>query len=269
MRPTRTIAAIGAALVAIVLLAGCGSEAHDGAPAARTEPGKTLEASAADLDGTDWQLVSGVPTVEGWPITLWFGPGTVGGTAACNRYGGDARVDDGALVQTEIFTTEMSCGPAVDASNNAFLDALLAVSTVRFDGAALVLSGGGFELRFEPLPPVRDSQLVDVRWRLETLIDGDTASTPRGEPATLELRSNGSLAATTGCRTLSRTWTVTGSSIGTPSLSADGECPDDLRDQDQHVISVIEGEMTAMIEGAQLTLTVRGGRSLIYGVIDD
>ena len=165
--------------------------------------------------------------MDGWPITLSFGPGTVGGTAACNRYGSDAHVDDGALVQTETFTTQASCGPAVDASNAAFLDALLAVSTARLEEAALVLSGGGYELRFERLPPVPDSELVDVRWRLETLIDGDTASTPRGEPATLELRRDGSLAATTGCRTLTGTWTVA-------------------------------------IEGPRLTLTARGGLALVY-----
>ena len=145
-----------------------------------------------------------------------------------------------------ISITERGCEPRVMASEQAYMEALLAVDQIALDGDALVLSGPpDVELRFERLPEVPEAELTDTMWLLETLIEGDAATTPQGEPVTLELRSDGTLHATTGCRTLTGTWSVSGSMLMTPSLRADGECSPQLEQQDQHVIGVLEGEIHA------------------------
>ncbi|MEA2001312.1 MAG: META domain-containing protein [Actinomycetota bacterium] len=82
------------------------------------------------------------------------------------------------------------------------------------------------------MTPALTAALVATLWTLETLIKGETASTVGGDPATLVLAADGTLAASTGCRTLSGTWVENGGVIVVPTLSADGECPADLSRQD-------------------------------------
>ena len=81
----------------------------------------------------------------------------------------------------------------------AYLAALGAVDQAGNADGCLVLSGGDVELRFRPLPEVPASDLEDTRWILETLLDGEVASSTTGLPAVLELADDGTLSASTGC----------------------------------------------------------------------
>ncbi len=101
-------------------------------------------------------------------------------------------------------------------------------------------------------------------WILETLIEGETASTVGGDSATLLLTADGTLTASTGCRALTGTWLENGGVIVVPTLSADGECPSDLTRQDSLVVTVVADEFRAEVEGDRLTLTSMGGDGLVY-----
>ena len=64
----------------------------------------------------------------------------------------------------------------------------------RATATSCVLTGDGVELRFTPRAPVPDSALVGTGWVLETLVEGEMASSTLGEPAVLLLDADGTSA---------------------------------------------------------------------------
>jgi len=67
--------------------------------------------------------------------------------------------------------------------------------------------------------------------------------------ATLRLDSNGTLAGSTGCRTLTGSHVVVGGEILATGLGADGECSSALADQDGHIVSVLGDGFRADVDG--------------------
>lgn len=251
---------VATALGVAVLLAGCGSL---GAPS----PDASDE--AFDPQGS-WQLTSSsvdggeVPLVEDHPVTVTIEGSEIGGTAACNHYGGRLSVSAGRLQIQELAMTAMGCEEPLMAAESAYVAALQAVETIGGDGEQLVLSGPGVELRFDRLPEPPTAELVDTPWVLDTMFVGDVASSPMGEPATLELRSDGTFSGSTGCRTFRGNWLEQGEQIIAPSFGMEGECPEQLSQQDSHVVSVIGDGFVPTVEGDLLTLTDPGGVGLVY-----
>jgi heat shock protein HslJ len=255
-----------AVLASLALLAGaCGAD--DVATGGDGSSGVEDGGGSSAFEGA-WQLISGavdgerVPLVEGRRITMTIAGSEVGGVAACNSYGGFATIDDGSFALGELAWTEMGCEPDVTASEQTYLTALQRVTAIALDGDAMVLTGGGAELRFDELPPIPTAELVDTVWELDTIIDGEAASSVMGDTATLELRSDGTFVGSTGCRTLTGTWVESGDTITTPELAADGECRSELARQDGRVIEVLEGPFQASIDGQRLTLSAPGGIGL-------
>jgi heat shock protein HslJ len=117
---------------------------------------------------------------------------------------------------------------------------------------------------FELQAPVPAEDLVGTRWQLDTLIRGDTASTVRGDPATLLLHADGTLEGSTGCRKLTGRYVLHGDQINATDFAADGECPGELFDQDNHIVAVLGDGFRALVDGQRLTLTSDGGIGLGY-----
>lgn len=242
--------------VVAIILAACGTNEPLGPP--------------AGLDGS-WQLTSGthqgtaIEPIATHPVNMTFDGSEVTGTAACNRYGGTFDTTGSEISFSEMIRTEMACFPTevMDLEDN-YLTALLSVTGVSVTDGLLVLSGDTTTLEFEELPPVPTADLLGTVWVLDGLVSGDSASSVGGDRATLELFSDGSLLGATGCRTVTGTYVESAGSIETPTLSAEGECPDDLSSQDSHVISVLGGLFRAEVDGQRLTLTQSGGEGLTY-----
>lgn len=150
-------------------------------------------------------------------------------------------------------------------AEGAYLKALgRADGTPRRDGDLLVLSGEGVELRFMRQEPAPVQQLVGSSWVLESLVQGDVASSTGGEPALLRLAEDGTVNGSTGCRTLTGTWTATGDEIAFPTMSMDGDCAQELVAQDDHVVRVLGDGFQARVDGARLTVRDSDGWSLVY-----
>ena len=242
--------------ILVLVVAACGTEPPLAQP--------------IDLTGS-WQLTSGshgeatLEPIATHPVTIEFTTDRVGGTAACNSYGGTFDTSTGALAISELAMTEMACDPPASMElERAYVEALLAVNEATIEGTTLTLSGPDTTLKFEALPPVPTADLLGTVWVLDGLVSGDSVSSVAGERATLELFSDGSLLGSTCCRTLTGTYVESAGSIETPTLAADGECPDDLFGQDSQVISVLEGPFQAQVDGRSLTLTRSGGEGLTY-----
>jgi heat shock protein HslJ len=213
------------AIAVTILLAACGL---GGTP---QSPAPTPEDEFDPLGA--WQLVVGtadgaaIPIVEGHPITANIQGSEISGSAACNHYGGRVNLTGGRLTIAELGMTAMACVDAgVMESEAAYTAALSRVEAIGGDDDQLVLSGSGVELRFDRLSPPPTADLVDAVWVLETLFVGDIASSPLGERATLELRSDGTFSGSTGCRSFSGEWLEQGAQIIAPIFGMEQtECP--------------------------------------------
>ena len=212
----------------------------------------------------DWELVEGITVVADYPITLSIVGSEVSGRAACNSYFGVAAFEGTTATFGELGATAMGCEPDVQASETAFLTALGMVDTFAVTVDGLTLSSAAGDLVFRLAVPAPTAAVVGTDWVLDTLIEGDTTSTPGGSSATLMLVADGTLTGSTGCRILTGTWIENGAVFVVPTLSADGECPDELWKQDSLVVTVVGDEFRADVAGDRLTLTSMGGDALVY-----
>lgn len=68
----------------------------------------------------------------------------------------------------------------------------------------------------------------------------------------------------TGCRELHGEWIEDGDEVLFATFGAEGNCPEELREQDGHVVGVLGDGFTVKIDGDQLTIFSRGGLGLAY-----
>lgn len=210
-----------------------------------------------------------IPILDDHPITLVIDAEKAGGHAACNIYGGTVTVNGDAIRLSAMSMTEMAC--ADDRAMNAeadYMTALTAVTRWAREGDRLVLSGDGVELTFALQPPIPDAEIVGTTWVLDTLMQGDTASTVQGE-ATLVLAADGTFIASTGCRELTGSYQITGDAIDFAHVTATGDCSAKLEQQDALVFDVLDGPVSATVDASILTLTGSDQQGLGYHAAPD
>jgi heat shock protein HslJ len=250
------------ALALVLVLAAC-TAGSSGSPGA---------SGPIDLQGS-WVLTSGtgpagpLVLVEGSRVTISFSGSQVSGQSACNQYGGTVAVAGNAIHFSAMSTTEMACAEPIMGLEAAYWEAFALVTRVVRQGDTLTLSGQGSRLDFEPLPEVADAALVGTSWTLDSLIFGDAVSSVQGSP-TLELRDDGTLVGSTGCRDLTARYQVTGDEVQVSDLAAAGTCTTDLAQQDELVVGVLDGSFTISIDGLTLTIAGDGGQGLGYRAAD-
>ena len=253
-------------IAVVLIVAGCGSPTASVTPSATdaVDPGGAWRLASATVDGRALELL------DDHPITAVVDASSIGGRSACNEYGGRIEIAGDGIRIGETFHTDMGCGPeAVMALERAYLVALGRVRAIEVLDGQLALRGEGVDLRFDRLPEPPVAELVDTTWVLETMFVGDVASPPAGDPATLELRSDGTFRGSTGCRTFTGRWVEFGAQINAADFAmGEIECPAGLRDQDSHVVSVIGDGFVPSIEGDLLTLQDPGGVGLVYRSVD-
>ncbi|MGZ8563761.1 MAG: META domain-containing protein [Candidatus Limnocylindria bacterium] len=227
--------------------------------------------SAADLDG-EWILLRGsvggqaLQLVEGARVSLRIDGSEVGGTAACNQYGGEIDRDGDRISIGALSMTEMGCAEPIMALEAAYLDGLSRVDTARRDADQLRLTGPATELDFTLLQPTPDADPVGTRWRLESLITGDSVSSVFGE-ATLILAEDGTVSGSTGCRSFRGSYTLEGDELAIADLVVDlRACDDQSAGQDSQVLGLLEGPLRVTVSGDRLTL-MDGANGLDYRAI--
>jgi heat shock protein HslJ len=148
----------------VLLLAACGEAADQS-----LRVGPAPSGSGSPYAGT-WKLTSGrgpdgqVPVIRDYPITLTIDRAVIGGTAACNSYGGDVTVRGSSFKIGATSMTEMACAPLVMRSQDAYLRALSQVDSVARDSGGLTLSGRDTELTFALVPPPPTASLIETTW---------------------------------------------------------------------------------------------------------
>lgn len=243
-------------LLTVLSLAGCAAAGGSGSP-------------ADDVTG-EWELVSGTAAgtallqPPGSTATLTFDGAQAGGTSFCNSYRGSYTLDGDSLRFDGLGSTEIGCDPDIMAAETAFLTALGTVARFGLDGSDLVLTGDDVELRFRPVPPVPPSPLAGTDWVLETVLDGEVASSVTGR-STLRLETDGSFTATTACTTMSGRWQPTGDRVTFPEATGESrDCPPEAAAQEAQETAVLGGGFTVSIEEDRLTALADDGRGLVY-----
>ena len=245
-----------------LLLAGCLLVSGCGGPATGSAPDPTGE----------WELVEFLrggtvqPAPVGGRATLTVGDGAVSGTSYCNEYFGGYRLDGEQFAVDGLGGTERGCEPALMTAETAYLEALGAVERAGSHDGYLVLSGpDDVTLRFRPVAPVPTSDLTGTDWVLETLLDGEVASSTTGAPATLRLATDGTLTASTGCRDATASWQLDGDAVRVSGFAVGpGDCPPDVAGQDDQVTGVLSGPFQVAVAGSSLTVTGADGLGLVY-----
>lgn len=226
--------------------------------------------TTTSLDG-DWLLQAGtnhgvaIPTVAGSRVTFQVDGTKIGGSAACNSYGGKIEVSGSSIAVSELIQTEMAClDNRLMALESAYLAALPRVTTAERSGNSLLLTGPEVEMRFTLVPPVANANLVGTTWILESLISGEAVSSTVGERVTLQLSGDGRLAASTGCRDVTGSYSVAGGQMQVTLDPYDTiGCAAELGDQDAHILDVLSHGFGVSIDGDRLTLTA-GDKGIGY-----
>jgi heat shock protein HslJ len=226
--------------------------------------------TTGSLDG-EWQLQAGtnqgqaIPIVAGSHVTLKINGAQVGGTAACNSFGGKLQRSGGTITISELIQTEMAClDDRLMASEAAYLAALPRVTTAARTGNSLVLSGPQLKLTFALVPPPANAGLVGTVWVLNSLINGDAVSSTVGARATLQLKADGTLSGSTGCRDVTGRYAVSGDQVHVTLDPYDTiGCAAGIGEQDVQVLGVISDGFSFVINGRSLTLTA-GSKGLGY-----
>jgi len=208
--------------------------------------------------------VAGVAIPRGdFRITLLLDDGTAGGVAACNSYGGSFTADDGFIQFGLMSQTEMACAEPAMSAEQIFLRGLSAVDSYTVAIDHLTLTGSDVTLVFAIIPPIDAAPLFDQRWVLESLILGDAVSSVQGD-GFIFLTEEGTLSGSTGCRTLQGVFIVAADEIVPTEFGAEGDCPQEMGQQDSHFIKVLEGGFRALVEEDRLTLMDPEGSGLQF-----
>lgn len=226
-----------------------------------------------DLDG-EWVLERGtvggqpLPLVEEARVSLRIDGSEVGGTAACNQYGGEMDREGDRITIGALSMTEMACAEPIMALEAAYVDGLSRVDTARRDADRLRLTGPATELDFTLLQPTPDADPVGTQWRLESLITGDAVSSVLGE-ATLLLARDGTVSGSTGCRSFGGSYALDGEDLVISELVVDARaCDDESAAQDGQVLGLLESPLRATVSGDRLTL-MGGANGLDYRATGD
>jgi heat shock protein HslJ len=186
--------------------------------------------------------------------------------AGCNTISGPARVDAGRLVVDELATTTIGCDKALGEQDNWLTAFLTARPELALNGTTLTLTAGPVIVTMTDRTVVEpDRALVGPRWIVDTLIDGDTASSvPSGITPELVFSADGHVTGSSGCRGLSADYTrmSAGTLVFGPVTVGKRACVPDTVAIDRAVLAALTGSVTIHIEADRLTLTAARGAGL-------
>jgi len=257
----RTAVAAALALLTMTGLCACATTAAPGSSSALPN-GRTFLSTAVTENGAPKQLVAGTR------IQLRFEDPGVVANAGCNTMSGPASVQNGALVvdENELAMTLMGCLTAGLSEQDTWLSTFVTGRpALRLDGDQLTLSGSAVTITLldrQVIDP--DRPLIGTRWSVDTIFNGDVASSVSSDtPAVLVVDAGGTFTATTGCADgqLQGTASVQGSTV-TFTVTNQQPCTKGSIAMDAAVRSVLSGKVGYVISAGSLRLTAGDGSGL-------
>lgn len=245
------------ALVAVVLvlasLGGCGRRSEAGSPPAGLPDGRTFVSQSGPL---------------GFEFRLSFDGGDLRAEASCNKLFGQARLDGGRLVVDGLGGTEMGCPEELMRQDEQLAEFLDTRPAWRLEGDELTLTSGGQEVRLlDRTVADPDRPLRGPKWVLDTIIDGDVASSvPAGVRAYLKF-SRTTAGGYDGCNDFGGRLTVRGSKLQVKDIATTLKaCTDDATTEVERAMSDVltSKHLTYRIEAGRLTLETPTRKGLSF-----
>ncbi len=243
---------LGLALLVLALAACAGPEEISGV-------GPRDGDAPPALDGRTFlsRSVTGHDLVIGTTIELSFNDGNLGASAGCNSMGAPYSLDGDTLV-TEgqgMTQTEIGCDPPRHSQDEWLSRFLTSEPTIALSGNDLTLAKGTTTIRLldrEVADP--DRPLVGTSWRVDTIIEGDAASSvPDEGDVILRFPDETTFEASSqGCTSVRGEM-----SLGPQTITFDDIAVDDIACPSPwaETLEVIDGvETTYKIEAARLTI---------------
>jgi heat shock protein HslJ len=160
---------------------------------------------AGELNGREFlsRSLDGHSLVAGTQIRLSFDQGQISAKAGCNSLSARYQVADGRLVVRGdgMTTTDIGCDPLRHAQDEWLGEFLQSRPSFDLDGDALTLMTADATLHLlDRVVADPDRPLFGTPWRVDTVLDGDVASSvPHEHPVTLEFENNRLTATSVGC----------------------------------------------------------------------
>jgi heat shock protein HslJ len=244
----------------LLVLASCGQE-----PAGQSAPdplrGRTFIATAVTDDGRPHALV---PDTE---LSVEFtDDGRLIARAGCNMMQGKVNTADGKLVfDGDLASTAMGCDKA-RTDQDSFVGSVLGASpSWKLANDRLTITSGTTTLDMAPRESVTPNKdLVGTGWVLDTLLDGNVASSmPAGVPPVTLVFDGKKVVADTHCNGVWAEYTVTGGTIefkqGASTLIG---CGPEIERGENAMREVLTGEVTFEITADRLTLNNLSGKGI-------
>lgn len=246
------------------LAAGCGATVMDVGPGASG-------AFAGELSGRTFLSTS--VTESGKPRALADGTqisveitedGRLLVNAGCNTMSGLVDVSGGRISAPELAVTGLGCD-APRHTQDEWLAAIIAARpTWRLDADNLVLSSGATQIVLLDRKLAQpDLALQATKWVVDTVIDGDTASSIAVQsPATLVF-GPGQVQVFAGCNSGSGSYQLTQRQLTFGELALTRKaCEPELMQFEQSVLAALSGVVAFEIEADRLTLKHPSGKGL-------
>ncbi len=216
LRAPRALLPLAAIVAAASLVAACGGGATPSPTPEPSEPpvaSPSPDGAAPALEGTRWVLVRGLAELpDGTEVDATFEADRVAGQGPCNRYFADATVDGSSLAIGPVGATKMSCGPALDGAEQAYVAALgnVAAFTIADSTLTLVDANGGELLVYEAGAAEAPTGLAGSRWTVLRYAGEAGALVPvlPSTDATVEFGGDGRFGGTAGCNSFGSDYTV-------------------------------------------------------------
>ena len=253
-------------LATLVTLAACNDNNSSGSSASPTpSPPTGDQLNGHAFVSTD---VTGYDLVADSQIRLAFEGGNLSANAGCNTMSGAYTIQDGDLkLGAELASTAMACQPDLMSQDTWLAAFLKAGPAITAEGSTLSLAAGDVVVSFEDEAVASPSpSLTDTKWTLDAVIQGEGVSSVPTDvtPPTLAIGDQGEAVVFTGCNRGHATVDVgeTTLTFGPMGLTKK-VCPGDAGALETAVVTLLDGEVTYVIDGQRLTLT-KGAQGLTY-----
>jgi len=273
MRRTATLLALTALLCGGA--AACGSDdstVDSGGTATTTEGAATVPANtdfAAVLDGQTFAAtsVTGYDLAAAGTLSMSFADGMLSVSGGCNGQSAGYEVDDDQLTLTsDMASTEMACDEDLMAQDAWIAGLLAAGVTLSGTAEALTMTSGDVVIELAPEAATGDGTLEGVTWTLESIIDGDTASSlPAGAaPPTMVFAADGTVEVFAGCNNGGTAYMATDATLTfEPMRTTMMACEPDATALETAMTTMLDGDVVYELDGNSLSLT-KGTQSLVF-----
>ena len=242
----------------LMALAACG---YDSSGSDASSDAGPAPVTGADLAGRTFvsTTVTGFDLIDGTEIRISFEEDHLSASAGCNTVGGAYTVENDLLSVSEPSATLVACDPQLMTQDDQLIGFLTDDPAISLSDDVLTLTGAEVTVEMQQESGEGNgAPLVGTTWTLDSIVDGDSASSvPSGvEPPTLEISDAGEASVFTGCNRGGASVEVSDTSLAFGPLRLTRmACGDDATAVEAAVTSVIDGKVDYSINGDVLTVS--------------